>query len=100
MEHMELGGESPVGEEKMEKKSEARASKKITSSLLTDERVKLPSFKESDFAFKPKSKKMDNVKKKELKSTVFQMPGDAPLSMFPTRKFPMKPSQRDALDEV
>ena len=69
---------------------------KIRPSLLMNERTKLPSFKESDFAFKSKSKKMDSVKRRELKSTVFQM-NEAPLNVFPTRKFPMPHYKRDEL---
>ena len=72
---------------------------KIRSALLMNERTKLPAFKDSDFAFKSKSKKMDSVKRRELKSTVFQL-NEAPLNMFPTRKFPMPHHQRDQLAQT
>lgn len=97
MSHLGVSIPSPEGS------SEAKAAEiekgksgKIRSSLLMNERTKLPSFKESGFAFRSKSKKMDSVKRRELKSTVFQL-NEAPLNMFPTRKFPMPHHKRDQL---
>jgi hypothetical protein len=87
-----LQGVAPASNEDGDRKS----AKKIRSSLLMSERTTLPRFKDSEFAFKSKSKKMDMVKKRELKSTVFQI-STAPLNMFPTRQFPMPHHQRDTL---